>query len=109
MIFCRTFMAAVLLLFGLIGYSQEKISKKNLKKSDQQYASALKILEEDGDVAAAESLLVASLKYNSSNIQAIRTMADLKFQSKDYPSATMWIKKILEVDSSLIKQVLTTL
>ena len=109
MIFCRTFMVAVLLLFGLIGYSQEKISKKNLKKSDQLFASGLKILEEGGDVAAAESLLVASLRYNSSNIQAIRTMADLKFQSKDYASATMWIKKILEVDSSLIKQVLTTL
>ena len=109
MILCRIFLAAVFLLFGLLGYSQEKISKKNLKKSDQLYSAGLKILEGDGDVAAAESLLTESLKYNSSNIQSIKTMADLKFQLKDYASSIIWIKKILEVDTSLIKQVLTPL
>lgn len=109
MIFCRILMAAMFLLFAIPGYSQEKISKKSSKKSDQLYFSAIKILEEDGAVATAESLLTASLKYNSSNIKSVRALADLKFQLKDYASAICWIKKAIELDSSLAKQLLTTL
>ena len=109
MIFCRIYLAAVFILFALLGYSQEKISKNSLKKSDQLYASALKILEGEGNIVSAELLIMESLKYNPSNILSIKTMADLKFQLKDYASAIRWIKKILEVDSSLGKQVMTPL
>ena len=109
MIFCRIFMAAIFLLIAVSGYSQEKISKKNLKKSDQLYSSGLKILEEEGSMATAESRLIESLKYNSSNIKSLRALADLKFQLKDYASVIFWIKKTFELDSSLGKQLITPL
>ena len=109
MIFCRIFMAAILLLIAVLGYSQEKISTRNVKKSDQLYSSGFKILEEDGAMATAESLLMESLKYNSSNMKSLRALADLKFQLKDYASVIFWIKKTLEIDSSLAKQLLTPL
>ena len=109
MIFFRIFLVLLFLMSGLNNFSQENVSKKNLKKSNQFYIAGTKKIEEDGDILAAEYLLKESLKYNPSNILSIRTLADLKFQSKDYSSSIEWIEKILVIDSSFRKQLLLPL
>ena len=101
-------MAALLLLLAQQNFSQEKISKKSIKKSDLLLKDGSKKLEE-GDLFTAEYLLLESIKFNSDNIESLSLLADVRFQLKDYASSIHIIEKILLKNKSLLNKLLSVL
>ena len=101
-------MAALLLLLTQQNFSQEKISKKSIKKSDLLLKDGSKKLEED-DLFTAESLLLESIKFNPENIESLSLLADVKFQLKDYAASISLMEKILLKDHSFLNKLLPVL
>lgn len=96
------------MLFAHYSNAQQKVSKQSQKKSNEFLKKGLEKVEE-GNVEAAVSFLSQSIDLNPQNQASLLSLADLKYQVKDYESTIRLIQKIISLNASQEKSLTTPL